>query len=430
MSAEPPPSERPTGPPSGPLAGPDSAPPPTRVSEQVPAGPSGPGDDDGDRYGGGGGGSGGGGDGGGPGKPKSPDDGGGGGPWWRSAPRVALLSLGVVAAVAVILVLTLPGDSDEPGSGTTASGEIFLQAASATGPDPYTASTAKESRPLSETAQPTGPPPDGNEVRSVSGATPGLYGGTRDRPSCDVQAQIGQLAADGAKNAAFAEVLGIEPNAVPDYVRSLTPVQLRIDARVTNHGWRDGATTTYQAVLQAGTAVLVDTRGVPRVRCNCGNPLTRPVAQSGTPRIEGDAWPGYSSDRVVVVAPATKHLSELTVLAPDGGWFTRPTGSTGSGDRPTKPPEQKLPSSPPPSDEPSDSASPSASDSASPSKPDPDSSPPSSKPAEPGSSPPPEESAPGQVSPPPESPPESPRQPEQPYSPGGTPAAPDTGPAS
>ncbi|MEU3601770.1 DUF6777 domain-containing protein [Streptomyces sp. NPDC006798] len=430
MSAEPPPSERPTGPPSGPLAGPDSAPPPTRVSEQVPAGPSGPGDDNGDRYGGGGGGGGGGGDGGGdgggPGKPEGPGD-GRSGPWWRSVPRVALLSLGVAAAVAVVLVLTLPDDSDEPGSGAGASGEIFLQPASATGPDPYTASSAKVSTPPSQTAQPSGPPPDKNEVRSVSGATPGLYSGTMNRPSCDVEAPIVQLSADGAKNAAFAGVLGVEPNAVPEYLRSLTPVQLRIDTRVTNHGWRDGATTSYQAVLQAGTAVLVDPKGVPRFRCTCGNPLTPPVAQSGTPRTEGDAWPGYSADRVVFVKPAAKDLNELTVIAPDGGWFTRPTGSTGSADRPTKPPEQKLPSSPPPSDEPSGAKSPSESPSTSPPKPDssPPPSPPSSKPAEPGSSPP-EESTPGQVSPPPE----SPQQPEQPYSPGGTPAAPDTGAAS
>ena len=30
---------------------------------------------------------------------------------------------------------------------------------------------------------------------------------------------------------------------------------------------------------QAGTAVLVDNHGIPRVKCGCGNPLTEPTNQ-------------------------------------------------------------------------------------------------------------------------------------------------------
>ncbi|QDY80692.1 hypothetical protein FQU76_01845 [Streptomyces qinzhouensis] len=279
--------------------------------------------------------------------------------------------------VAVVLILTLPGGSG--GSGSSSSREVFLQAAGSTGPDPYTASTAQESTPPQQPAQPTGPPPGGNTIRAVSGATPGLYGGTQQRSSCDVEKQIGYLSADQAKNKAFAGVLGLAPGAVPDYLRALTPVQLRIDTRVTNHGWRDGASTAYQAVLQAGTAVLVDAWGMPRVRCACGNPLTPPQAIGGTPRTTGDSWPGYRAELVVIVDPAPGELGQLTVFdATDGKWFTRPTGSGGSADRPTAPPAQKLPSSPPPSIEPSASAS------ASPSQPG--SAPPSQPPSAPAAS--------------------------------------------
>jgi hypothetical protein len=78
------------------------------------------------------------------------------------------------------------------------------------------------------------------------------------------------------------------------YIDSLTPVLLRSDTRVTNHGFRDGWATPYQAVLQAGTAVLVDNTGVPRARCACGNPLTPPQAVPTTPTYQGTPWPGFT----------------------------------------------------------------------------------------------------------------------------------------
>ncbi len=129
------------------------------------------------------------------------------------------------------------------------------------------------------------------------------------------------------KNRAFASVQKIEPSAVPECLRSLTPVQLRTDTRVTNHGFRDGKAMAYQAVLQAGTAVLVDDRGVPRVRCACGNLLLPPVAQESTPKQTGKAWPGYRASDVVVVEPSSKPVDEFVMVDPENGdWFTRPAG--------------------------------------------------------------------------------------------------------
>ncbi len=178
-------------------------------------------------------------------------------------PRVAILTAVVVAAVVLGLVFTR---SDGGSTKTASKGEVFLQAADKTGPDPFTKSSATENSAPPVSASPAASEP-ANAVRGVDGGAPGLYGGTQNVSACDVEQQIKALQAAPAKNMAFASVAGVQPAGVPAYLRSLTPVQLRMDTRVTNHGYRDGAATSYQAVLQAGTAVLVDNHGVPRVRC-------------------------------------------------------------------------------------------------------------------------------------------------------------------
>ncbi|MEV6486389.1 DUF6777 domain-containing protein [Streptomyces sp. NPDC051576] len=330
MSVEPPSSGRPTGPPSGPLSGPS----------QPPSGP-----------------------------PSQPTGGGGPGapephrPWWKSAPRVAILTTAVVAAVVLAVVLTTRSDSG--GSTSTATkGEVFLQAAAKTGPDPFTESSATENSAPPVSASPTASEP-ANAVRGVEGGAPGLYGGTQNVSSCDVEKQIKALQAAPAKNTAFASVVGVQPAGVPAYLRLLTPVQLRMDTRVTNHGYRDGAATSYQAVLQAGTAVLVDGHGVPRVRCACGNPLSPPVAQQTTPKPTGDTWSSYRPQNVVVVTPAPQIINIFVIYDPHNGhWFGRHHGDTGRHDHRT--PAPLNPASPsvtvsPPTSPSSNSPSPCAS---------------------------------------------------------------------
>ncbi|WP_328841113.1 DUF6777 domain-containing protein [Streptomyces europaeiscabiei] len=341
MSSEQPSSGRPTGPPSGPLSGPSqpspTPPDPTRPSGQVPpeppSGASGRGGTGGP---GGTGGSGGGpGGSGGPGGGSGQQPAGPGHPWWRSAPRIALMVTAAVVAVVLIVVLTRSDDS-----GGSAGGEVFLQAAGKSGPDPFTESTATDSStpPETPTATPSSSEP-ANVTRAVDGSSPGLYGGTRNVASCDVEKQIKVLGANPAKNDAFASVAGVEPSDVPAYLRALTPVQLRMDTRVTNHGYRDGAATSYQAVLQSGTAVLVDDRGVPRVRCACGNPLRPPVALKTTPEPKGDSWPSYRPQNVVVIERSTVIINVFVLYDPDHDeWFTRPSGDTGGKDKKTTPP--------------------------------------------------------------------------------------------
>jgi hypothetical protein len=285
------------------------------------------------------------------------------------------LSAAVVAAVIVAVVLTNVG-----GGGSTKAGEVFLQAANETGPDPYTESTAKESSVPPPTTPPAGATAPTNEVRGVDGAAPGLYAGTRNAASCDVEKQIRSLQAEPAKNGAFASVVGVRSADVPAYLRSLTPVQLRTDTRVTSHGYRGGAATSYQAVLQAGTAVMVDSHGVPRVRCACTNPMTPPVAQRSTPKPVGRSWPAYRPSNVVVVAPASRDVDTFVIYdARHDDWFHRERGDDkGSRDQHVKPPAHWVDPVKPPSPSPSSSGpSPSSSSSSpgsSPSSPSPSSS--------------------------------------------------------
>ncbi|MFE1440281.1 DUF6777 domain-containing protein [Streptomyces sp. NPDC058739] len=332
MSVEPPSNGRPTGPPSGPLSGPNrppsghGGPPPAGPPSQPPSGPpSGPGEP--------------------PSGPPSEPSGGGTPPgphppWWRSVPRVAALAAVVVAAVFVTVVLTRPDGGSSAGSG----GEVFLQAAGTSGPDPFTESTATDSTAPTATPSPAPDATPSRAVRGVDGGAPGLYGGTRNVATCDVEKQVKALQAAPAKNKAFASVADVQPDGVPGYLRSLTPVQLRMDTRVTNHGFRDGAATPYQAVLQTGTAVLVDDRGVPRVRCACGNPLTPPVAQQVAPRSTGEPWPGYQPTKVVVVTPAPVVINVFVLYDPDNDeWIHREQGDTGGHDEPTSPPTKTAP---------------------------------------------------------------------------------------
>ncbi|MFD8142646.1 DUF6777 domain-containing protein [Streptomyces sp. NPDC059708] len=260
-------------------------------------------------------------------------------------PRLATAVVAAAVVAVLAVVLTRPG-----GSSGQAAGEVFLQPAAASGPDPFTESTAARQA----TPPPRSPAPSRSAAsatasaaagtRSVSGSAPGLYGGTRDVASCDVEKQIAALNGQPAKNGAFASALGVEPAAVPGYLRGLTAVQLRLDTRVTNHGYRDGAPTAYQAVLQAGTAVLVDDRGVPRVRCACGNPLGPPVALKANPKRSGESWGAYEPSKVVVVAPSETTVNAFVIYDhQDRSWLERGRGATPKPDKPVPPPPVPTP---------------------------------------------------------------------------------------
>ncbi|MEV7085239.1 DUF6777 domain-containing protein [Streptomyces sp. NPDC093085] len=174
--------------------------------------------------------------------------------------------------------------------------------------------------------------------RALPGSTPGLYGGSPSA-SCDVKRQADLLAGDPAKSRAFAQGASLGQQPVADFLRGLTPVVVRADVRVTAHGYRDGAATSFQSVLQAGTAVLVDEYGMPRVRCAGGSPVGAPVAAQGSMDYRGTPWKGYAPERVVVVNRAPRPVDALIIVdLVDHAWVERRIGTDGGEDRPPQDP--------------------------------------------------------------------------------------------
>jgi hypothetical protein len=249
-------------------------------------------------------------------------------PWWM----VALGAfIAIVIGVGVAVVVT-GGDDNDTASGDTK--ELVLEPLGTAGADPFTESVATEEvAVLTAVSAPTG---DEGEELTVAGSQPGLYGGTQDATACDAAALVEFLDANPDKASAWAGVLGIGTDGIKDYVAGLTPVLLRTDTRVTNHGFANGVATPRQAVLQAGTAVLVDDFGVPRVRCSCGNPLTEPAplptqlpaaTDSGQVTLVGQPWSAWNPATVVVVN-ANVVVNEFVVFDIETeSEFTQPVGS-------------------------------------------------------------------------------------------------------
>ncbi|HEY6423454.1 MAG TPA: serine/threonine-protein kinase, partial [Pseudonocardiaceae bacterium] len=255
----------------------------------------------------------------------------------RRFQRPVLIGVAVVALVAAIIasfiVLLLPSN--------TAADEIHREPDRTPGVNPF--------MPPEGNDRPGVTPPPGSGG-TFNGNTSGLYGGTLNDSTCDRQAMITFLQAHPDKGAAWAGVQGISQAEVPNYISGLTPVLLRSDTAVTNHGFADGQATTLNSVLKAGTAVLVDKYGLPRARCYCGNPLT-PANQPATKTYVGPTWSGFSPASITTIQPTTTPITEFTLVNPfTNEVFYRPTGTTGQQDRPRTPPQPvyTTPSTAPP----------------------------------------------------------------------------------
>ena len=251
--------------------------------------------------------------------PDSPRGAGSGGERGRFS-RNAVIAIVAAVALAVsgtVAALTL--------TRTSSPEAVTLQPAGTPGVNPF--------MPPAGTDQP-GPRLVKGSGGTVSGGTPGLYGGTLRKASCNSQQMVSFLRAHPDKAAAWASVLGIRPAGVPGYVAGLTPVVLRSDTAVTNHGYTDGHVTSFPAVLQAGTAVLIDRYGQPVTKCFCGNPLTRPTAYA-RPAYAGKPWPSFSPASVIYIQQTTIIVNSFTLVdLASGAPFRRPPGSTGSADQP------------------------------------------------------------------------------------------------
>lgn len=185
--------------------------------------------------------------------------------------------------------------------------------------DPVTRIDPADARRFADQARKnrTAPPHARNDGRmtlgSLQGDRPGLYG-SRTTALCDTEKLVAQLRAQPPRARAWAQLMGIPVSRINSTVERLTPVLLAHDTAVTNSEYRDGRPRRIPAILQAGTAVLVDEHGQPRVKCSCGNPLQPPTTTGTDIEITGRPWTGFHTDRIVAVAPTPKPLTTLSTI--------------------------------------------------------------------------------------------------------------------
>lgn len=235
--------------------------------------------------------------------------------------------LAIAAAVAIggIVAALLLGGSDE-----AQASEVLLEAAPSVGQDPFVDIETQPEPPFDPPpAQPTSPRP-APQVQGPNGYVP-LYGGSGVLSRCYRDRLVAFLEANPTHASAWASVIGIEPGEIGSYVRNeLHALTLNVDLRVTNHGLVNGVATPFQSVLEAGTAVLVDAEGIPRVRCKCGNPLKPAVPIQGTPVYVGPRWPSF--DQTILVSIGVEDdrpdpIETPTATASATGGFGDITGS-------------------------------------------------------------------------------------------------------
>jgi hypothetical protein len=186
---------------------------------------------------------------------------------------------------------------------------VSLEAANSPGSSPWMESTTSPDLPrrlnrVENTSTPS--------TQTVSGDQIGLYGGSTNQAVCDRDQMVNFLERNPAQSAAWRTVAHVSD--IRAYASTLSPVVLLRDTRVTNHGFENGAPTTFQSVLQTGTAVLVDNRGIPRVRCDSGSPLDEPQSDASE-EFTGTGWQGLDSDSVVKVQRSDTPIAALIVTA-------------------------------------------------------------------------------------------------------------------
>lgn len=248
----------------------------------------------------------------------------------QPAPRRGLGGAGITAIIlGVVLALVLVGG----GVGfvlTQVVGDENSEVVTLT-TEPISTSVAAFT-PSVGTDTPVTPPPV-TAVQTIPAQTVGLFGGTLDSSSCDKAQLVAYLAANPDKAAVWAQALGISPSQIASYVAPLTPVLLRSDTAVTNHGFEKGKLTTFPSVLQAGTAVLVNQYGQPVVKCNCGNPLTPPPVTMKKVKYKGPTWPGFTPGAMTIVSASTTVINNFTLTnVVNNTTFVRPAGTDGTAD--------------------------------------------------------------------------------------------------
>ena len=214
------------------------------------------------------------------------------------------------------MVLASGGGDDGAKKESKKEREVLLETVASAGAAPFTPPIAPETPPVTVPTTVAG-------GQSGGRAPAGPFGGTGDNTLCDRELLIQFLTdpANATQAREWTRIVGISVADIPTYVRDLIPTVLTSDTRVTNHTFEGGRARGYQAVLQAGTAVLVDTKGKLVARCRCGNPLLPPV-EVVEPVYTGPRWPGFNPTTVIVI-----QVSQTNIYPP-GGTGTLPGATT------------------------------------------------------------------------------------------------------
>ncbi|WP_067707505.1 DUF6777 domain-containing protein [Nocardia yamanashiensis] len=267
---------------------------------------------------------------------------------WRSSYTWLIAFAILVAAVVLIVIGTraLGGSSDDGDV------QVAYQAADFGGKHPFLPNPPAEAGAQPIASTPAFPAPTGGKSAGgiqISGGEPGVYGGLQDQTTGGTDAIVGFYENHPPERRALIRTLTADPTFgwaggealseadLPNYLRGLTAVVLRLDIRVTDHEYRDGKVTAFETVLQRGTSVLVDTRGVPRLRSLSGSPLTVSTSIGRAPEYTGTAWTGFDPAAIIIMVRAPNPLAVFTLVDIDGGKaFERPAGSCGTKDREAK----------------------------------------------------------------------------------------------
>jgi hypothetical protein len=258
--------------------------------------------------------------------------------WFIAALTVALVVAGGAGVVLIRHFVAKPSG-----------GEVILTAATDPGTNAFMPPAAAP--PPTGTQPPTSLSAKGNgstvETQPLPGDRDGLYGGTVNTAGIDRGKMSDFLAGHPVQAGAFVDALNADPTVywsggrrlvaadAATYLGELTPAVLRLDTRITNHGFDGAHPTAVQSIFQTGTSVLVDAHGVPRVRGLSGNPLTVPIALSGAPKFVGAPWTGYRPGGLAEVLPAAAAITTFVLVdIVDGQPFNRPVGTNGTGDTP------------------------------------------------------------------------------------------------
>ena len=168
----------------------------------------------------------------------------------------------------------------------------------------------------------------GSDIRVAT--TPGTYGGTVSGDVCDVSALAATLDADPA----LAEVWGSPRGRAADDIagsRAVLPrVVLLPPTAPTDPELRGGGGAARQAILQRGTAVLVDPLGMPKVRCMSGAPLRAPQALPAGVGVIGETWPGFSVDEIRRIPAGDRVVKSFVLIdVRTGHALIKPAGVEG-----------------------------------------------------------------------------------------------------